>query len=833
MATARLRTEVLVIGSGAGGAVTAATLAARGYDVLIIEEGPSIDTRAMVTCSPEAIARLYRHGGLTPIFGSPNIAFVEGRCVGGSTEVNSAFWHRLPGECYRRWSDEKRVADLSEKAMEPLFEELERALGVSGLAGATPPPSSQRLRRGIEQMGWRYSEVPRCRTEDPTLSAFAPSGKQSMQRTYLPRALDAGARLLSDCRALRIVLSGSRVEEVIVEPGGTRQRMSIVADTVFVCGGAVQSAALLRRSGVRRNVGDNLCLHPMAKVAAVFDERIDAHLGALPVYQVKEMWPDIAIGGSVFSPGFLAMHLSESWSETESAMRDWRQSALYYTATRGTNRGRIRVVPGCAPEVVVRYSLSALDRHNLSRGLAHLGEILFSAGATRIYPALRSRPSMASIDECRALLDEPAEAGDMGLSTVHAFSSCPMGEDRDQCAVDSFGKVLDVDNLYVNDASLLPDSPGVNPQGTIMAIALRNADRYSENRRLPARRRGAKPAAVVTGAPGWLGTRLLATALEGVGGAPGLTGGHLRALGHSVSAKADAANVEWIRGDLGNVDDLRRLCEGAEGCVLFHAAGVVHPRAGIRELYEVNVEGTRNLLRAAVAAGVRRIVAVSSNSPFGFNRSPNELFDEQSAYAPYMAYGRSKMMMEELLLEASRQGRIETVIIRPPWFYGPHQPPRQSTFFRMVRLGRFPILGDGRQMRSMAYVDNICQALILAARADSANGAAFWIADERPYSILEIVETVGRVLAEECGGSPAGRQLHLPAGVGDIASAVDGWLQRVGVYQQQIHVLGELGHSIACSIAAAKRDLGYSPHVSLAEGMRKSVRWCLANGVTV
>src|SRR5262245_56051694 len=99
-----IRTQVAVVGSGAGGAVTAATLAARGFEVLLLEEGPNVDATQIVSNSPQAISLLYRNGGLTPIFGNQTIAYVEGRCVGGSTEINSAFWHRLPPDCYHRWS---------------------------------------------------------------------------------------------------------------------------------------------------------------------------------------------------------------------------------------------------------------------------------------------------------------------------------------------------------------------------------------------------------------------------------------------------------------------------------------------------------------------------------------------------------------------------------------------------------------------------------------------------------------------------------------------------------------------------------------------------------
>ncbi len=264
--------------------------------------------------------------------------------------------------------------------------------------------------------------------------------------------------------------------------------------------------------------------------------------------------------------------------------------------------------------------------------------------------------------------------------------------------------------------------------------------------------------------------------------------------------------------------------------MLFHVAGVVHPTRGLNELEQVNVAGTRHLLDAAAAAGVRRVVVVSSNSPFGFNPSADHVFDESSPYHPYMAYGRSKHRMELLVDRAQESGKIETVVIRPPWFYGPHQPVRQSTFFKMIKEGRFPILGDGRQKRSMAYIDNICQGLLLAATVEHANGRKYWIADERPYSILEIVETVRQVLEEELGTPCKERQLQAPAMVGAIASGLDGVLQGCGVYNQKIHVLGEMGQTIACSIGKAVRELGYSPRVELRDGMRASVRWCLANG---
>jgi choline dehydrogenase-like flavoprotein len=241
--------------------------------------------------------------------------------------------------------------------------------------------------------------------------------------------------------------------------GAARTRAVIRADVVFVCCGAVQTAALLRRSGITRNVGDNLCIHPMIKAAAVFDEEIGAHEETLPIYQVKEFWPNIAIGGSVFTPGFLAMLLADNWKANQHVMQDWSRMALYYAGTRGMNRGTIRVLPGVADGVVVRYRLTEADRRNLSDGLAHLGEILFAAGATAVYASQRAQPVLKSVDQCRGFLKQPIPVTAMSLSTVHAFSSCPMGENPDLCATDSFGRVNGFRNLHINDASIIPDSP--------------------------------------------------------------------------------------------------------------------------------------------------------------------------------------------------------------------------------------------------------------------------------------------------------------------------------------------------------------------------------------
>lgn len=346
--------------------------------------------------------------------------------------------------------------------------------------------------------------------------------------------------------------------------------------------------------------------------------------------------------------------------------------------------------------------------------------------------------------------------------------------------------------------------------------------------------------ALVTGANGWLGkrfVRLLAkNGIEHEASAhisprlrirgmilPGSDSSELRELG---------PRVEVIEGDLRNPADCTRFLEGAKGACVFHTAGVIHPRR-VKDFYAINVQGVRNLLAAAEQTRVRRVVAVSSNSALGCNPHQDHLFDESSPYNPYMNYGRSKMQMELAIKEAESRRAIETVIVRPPWFYGPDQPLRQTLFFSMIRKGKGPIVGGGGSLRSMGYVDNLCQGLLLAAVTEDARGQTYWIADERPYTMNEVIDTVERLLTDEFHLPVAHKRMRLPGVASEAAQLADWTLQKMGLYHPKIHVLSEMNKTIAASIDKAKRELGYKPRVALEEGMRRSIAWCIGKGIAI
>lgn len=335
--------------------------------------------------------------------------------------------------------------------------------------------------------------------------------------------------------------------------------------------------------------------------------------------------------------------------------------------------------------------------------------------------------------------------------------------------------------------------------------------------------------------PGWLGDRFLEV-LEGK--VPELK--HLLpeslneirclVLPNFASKFKSTGRIVYTAGDITRPESLAEFFKNSEGAVIFHLAGLVHALKGTKQFYEVNTQGTQNVLDHAIKSGVTRIVAISSNSPAGCNPHPDHLFTEDMPYNPYMTYGKSKMLMEKAVLGASEKKKIESVILRPCWFYGPRQPARQTLFFSMIKNGGAPIVGSGNGKRSMSYVDNVCQALLLAAKAEKANGRIYWVTDSRPYTLNQIVDTIEELLEKEFKIPVAHKRLRLPDIASEIALGIDAALQSVGIYHQKIHVLSEMNKTIAASNERAEKELGYKPMVDLKEGMRRSIQWCLENG---
>ena len=467
-----MRCDIAVIGSGPGGAITACLLAEAGRDVLLVEEGPFYSRESCRPFSLDEMLQKYRNVGQTVAFGRDKISYVEGRCVGGGSEINSGLYHRTPPEVLERWRKEFQVEGLTESDLLPCFEATENELSVSHLPGPAPA-ASIKLREGAARLRWQSLEVPRWFSYNTSSGATIP-GRQTMTLTFIPRFLKAGGRLLPSTRVRRIARAG---EGWFVEGRhGKIQPVRIAARTVFVCGGAVQTPALLRRSGISENIGDSLQLHPTVKVVARFKEVVNSPQMGVPAHQVKEFAPRLSLGCSISTPPFLSVGLVDQPQFARELPESWQQMATYYAMIAGEGSGTVRLAPGFG-DPLVRYRLTETDRRDLTDGLGKLCELLFESGATSISPTMAEAPLLRSRDDL-STLPRSLPNGRANLMTVHLFSSCPMGENKSKCAVDSFGQVHGFKNLFIGDASLLCTSPGVNPQGTIMALARRNAAHF-------------------------------------------------------------------------------------------------------------------------------------------------------------------------------------------------------------------------------------------------------------------------------------------------------------------------------------------------------------------
>ena len=298
--------------------------------------------------------------------------------------------------------------------------------------------------------------------------------RQSMTETFIPRFLKAGGRLLSSTRANRIRQNGSGWLVEASDKSGNATRIS--ADSLFLCAGAVHTPALLRRSGITQNIGNSLQVHPTVKIVARFPDDVNSADMGVPVHQVKEFSPRLSLGCSISSPAYIALGLLDHPEAARETSCAWHATATYYAMITSEGQGMVRSLP-MFRDPLVRYRLTELDRRNLADGLRKLSQALFAAGATELFPSLIRGPVLRDA-ACLSKIPDVLPDGLANLMTIHMFSSCPMGEDKSKCATDSFGRVHGFKNLYVNDASLLCTAPGVNPQGSIMAIARRNALKF-------------------------------------------------------------------------------------------------------------------------------------------------------------------------------------------------------------------------------------------------------------------------------------------------------------------------------------------------------------------
>jgi choline dehydrogenase-like flavoprotein len=477
-ATLRLDCDVVVVGSGAGGATAAATLAEAGLDVLCLEEGGYHPTAEYSADIPQMIGKILRNGGATAIMGRSPVPYLEGRCVGGSTVVNGGMCWRTPERVLDTWVNEYRLEALSARRLEPHFEEVERTINARYQDPGSEGPNNDMFKRGADSLGWKLSKNRRnqihCVGSNDCVTGCPTGAKQSTITTWLPRLYARGGAVYTHCRVEKILQEGGRVVGVagrIVDLEGER-RFVVRSRAVVLAGGAVQTPILMLRNGLQvksGQVGRNFTIHPNVKMAALFDHPV-AVRGAHQAWQCIEFEHE----GILMAPGliplaFQSVAFNDFGPRLAQRMRDHEHIATGGILVDDHASGRVRVLPFGVP--LVQYDVTDEDQRRFIQGAAYLATLYFEAGAREVYTPFHHFPRLRSADDIRRMKAAAPRVQDTEYFTAHLMGTCRMHGDSRQGALSPDGQVWDRPGLYVADAAAMPGTIGVNPQVTIMALA--------------------------------------------------------------------------------------------------------------------------------------------------------------------------------------------------------------------------------------------------------------------------------------------------------------------------------------------------------------------------
>ena len=494
------RADVVVIGSGAGGAICAARLADAGYDVVIVEEG-GYHTSADFDENEAALTeRLYADGAMRTT-DDLSVSLVQGRTVGGSTTVNWMIMLRTPSYVLEQWARDYGVYGMSPKDMAPVFERIEREQHARVVPDDAHSPNNRIILDGAAALGWRASSAAinatGCLRCGYCGVGCRHDAKQSALVTYIPRALAAGATLHANAQVTRIEVrerdSGTgtpplkRVHATVRDAGGVTHTLVIDTPVVVVAGGAIGTPLLLQRSGLGGGgVGHWLRLHPTTAVFGRYDREIGSSTGIPLTSMCDEFirWNGTDYGFWIecppMLPSFTAAALPGFGAAHAECMRDFARMGVLVALTRDgaqTTQSNGRVSVDRRGRSHIAYALGAADQLRVRASVIASARLLLATGATEV-GTLHTTPVRVRREAELSQLDSTSLAPNrLGLFSAHVNGTCRMGTDPRTSGATPDGERHGVRGLYISDGSLLPTALGVNPQETIMAVASVLADR--------------------------------------------------------------------------------------------------------------------------------------------------------------------------------------------------------------------------------------------------------------------------------------------------------------------------------------------------------------------
>lgn len=482
------RCDVVVIGSGAGGAVVAKELAEAGRSVIVVEEGGYF-TRDDFRGPPIArFQKIARDAATTQILGRPTIPLPLGRAVGGTTVVNSGTCWRTPDKVLREWASRYGVEDAGPEAMRPYFERVETIQNIRPVPWDVLGRNAELAHKGVQALGLSGGPLLRnigdCHGCGVCPFGCPTNAKQAMHVSYLPLAQRAGARIYAHTRVDRVTVESGRatgLRATFLDPAGGRPRGTLVvhAPVVVVAAGTVHTPVVLRRSGLGRGSGElgrNLRIHPALGLAGLFPEDVSSWRGTLQSYFIDTLFDsdDVMLEATSGPPALAAGSLPGIGLRTKEMLLMHRQAATIGLYVSDTSAGRVRVLPGMR-EPVITYALNRRDLRGLLKGMRLAAEILLAAGAMTVLTGLPGLAAVGSREELERLTTGDWRPSHVRPTGFHPMGTARMGR-RGQSVVDSWGRLHDARGVWVADGSIFPTCVAVNPQESIMAFATRTAE---------------------------------------------------------------------------------------------------------------------------------------------------------------------------------------------------------------------------------------------------------------------------------------------------------------------------------------------------------------------
>jgi hypothetical protein len=476
--------DVVVIGTGAGGAVVGRELAEAGLAVVFVEEGRYFDRSDFTGRAFSMQQKLYRRGGSTFSVGNVAIPIPLGQTVGGSTTVNSGTCYRTPDRVLAQWRDELGLDELAPDRLGGYFERVEAVLGVEQAKRSLMGGNGRVIARGCDALGFtRHGPLkrnaPACDGQGVCCFGCPTDAKRSTNVSYIPLALKAGAELFPGAKVTRIILDGGRAVGVVARTE-TGHLLTVRARAVVVACGAIMTPLLLgaqQLGGRSGQLGKNLSIHPAAGALGEFDEEILPWSGIPQGYSIEELHEEGILYEGAMVPLEMTMSMTQRIGPDLIRLAEsFGHVASFGFLVEDSSRGKVSMVRG---QPVIQYWLTDKDVAHIKRGMDVLAQVYFAAGAKAVHTPIHGYDVLTSPDDLVALRRANLRPWDLDLSAYHPLGTARMGRDPATSVVGPDHQVHDTPGLYVVDGAAVPSSLGVNPQVTIMALATRAAEKIA------------------------------------------------------------------------------------------------------------------------------------------------------------------------------------------------------------------------------------------------------------------------------------------------------------------------------------------------------------------